>query len=42
MNEEKFSGKADVYDELKRLFEKYQQGGSVDAEYKTECFLGKF
>ncbi len=36
----------DVYkmqlDEMQRLFEKYQQGGSVDVEYKTDCFLGKF
>ncbi len=36
----------DVYkvqtDEMQRLFEKYQHGGSVDVEYETECFLGKF
>lgn len=28
--------------ELQRLFEKYQHGGSVNVEIKTECFLGKF
>jgi len=29
-------------EEMRRLFEKYQQGGLVDVEYETECFLGKF
>lgn len=29
-------------DELTRLFEKYQKGGTVDVPYKTDCFLGRF
>ncbi len=29
-------------DELRRLFEKYQQDGIVEVPYKTDCYLGKF
>ncbi len=29
-------------EELQRIFEKYEQGGTVDVPYKTDCFLGKF
>ncbi|MBD5139340.1 MAG: class I SAM-dependent methyltransferase [Ruminococcus sp.] len=31
-----------LFAEMQRLFEKYQQNGIVDVQYKSDCFLGKY